>query len=172
MQTMSVVCNSSRLKWTTNRWLSGVQRNKWNNLLLGMWPWGLWEYWQCSHRSRKQNVSKRQRLFRKYCPEQQLDPPGRSPCPFMLWSITSMCNLCPHAATLLIKGPTQPVLEGESVTLECLYSDSEANISQVHFEKFAEVSHGNKWVGGRERKQVSKTLITYLIIVCRQRCRK
>ncbi|KAM9852563.1 hemicentin-2 [Aulostomus maculatus] len=37
-------------------------------------------------------------------------------------------------ATLLIKGPTQAVLEGESVTLECQYSDSESNISDVHFE--------------------------------------
>ncbi|XP_031708392.1 CD166 antigen [Anarrhichthys ocellatus] len=41
------------------------------------------------------------------------------------------------SATLLIKGPTQPVLEGESVTLECLSSDSELNISQVHFEVFS-----------------------------------
>ncbi|XP_056299966.1 uncharacterized protein si:ch211-79k12.1 [Pseudoliparis swirei] len=41
------------------------------------------------------------------------------------------------AATLLIKGPSQPVLEGERVTLECLYSDSELNISQVHFEVFS-----------------------------------
>ncbi|XP_044064675.1 uncharacterized protein si:ch211-79k12.1 [Siniperca chuatsi] len=40
-------------------------------------------------------------------------------------------------ATLLIKGPTQPVLEGESITLECMYSDSEFNISHVHFEVFS-----------------------------------
>ncbi|XP_071324706.1 cell surface glycoprotein MUC18 [Trachinotus anak] len=40
-------------------------------------------------------------------------------------------------ATLLIKGPTQPVLEGDRITLECLYSDSELNISQVHFEIFS-----------------------------------
>uniref|UniRef100_A0A3Q3WAC5 Ig-like domain-containing protein n=1 Tax=Mola mola TaxID=94237 RepID=A0A3Q3WAC5_MOLML len=39
--------------------------------------------------------------------------------------------------TLLIKGPTKPVLEGESVTLECLSSDPELNISQVHFEIFS-----------------------------------
>lgn len=57
----------------------------------------------------------------------------------MLRSITCVCTLCPHAATLLIKGPTEPVLEGESVTLECLYSDSEFNISQVHFEIFSKV---------------------------------
>ncbi|XP_070691660.1 advanced glycosylation end product-specific receptor [Pempheris klunzingeri] len=44
-------------------------------------------------------------------------------------------------ATLLIKGPTMPLLEGESVTLECLYSDSELNISQVHFEVFSKYIH-------------------------------
>ncbi|KAA8591735.1 uncharacterized protein si:ch211-79k12.1 [Etheostoma spectabile] len=46
-------------------------------------------------------------------------------------------------ATLLIKGPTQPVLEGEELTLECLYSDSELNISQVHFEVFSK--HMQSW---------------------------
>ncbi|GLD65275.1 uncharacterized protein AKAME5_001675100 [Lates japonicus] len=40
-------------------------------------------------------------------------------------------------ATLLIKGPTEPVLEGQMITLECQYSDSEFNISQVHFEVFS-----------------------------------
>ncbi|XP_040900616.1 carcinoembryonic antigen-related cell adhesion molecule 18 [Toxotes jaculatrix] len=40
-------------------------------------------------------------------------------------------------ATLLIKGPTSPVLEGDSITLECLYTDSELNISQVRFEIFS-----------------------------------
>ncbi|XP_049901718.1 uncharacterized protein si:ch211-79k12.1 [Epinephelus moara] len=40
-------------------------------------------------------------------------------------------------ATLLIKGPTEPVLEGDSVTLECLYEDSELNVSQVHVEIFS-----------------------------------
>ncbi|KAM7383184.1 hypothetical protein PAMP_002857 [Pampus punctatissimus] len=45
-------------------------------------------------------------------------------------------------ATLLIKGPTQPVLEGETVTLECLYSESEHNISQVHFEVFTRYMRG------------------------------
>ncbi|KAG8009918.1 hypothetical protein GBF38_013996 [Nibea albiflora] len=55
----------------------------------------------------------------------------------MLRSITRICNLCPHAATLLIKGPTEPILEGETLKLECLFSDSEFNISQVHFEIFS-----------------------------------
>ncbi|XP_024122636.1 uncharacterized protein si:ch211-79k12.1 [Oryzias melastigma] len=42
-----------------------------------------------------------------------------------------------HAA-LMIKGPTEPVLEGDIVTLECLYTDGDLNISQVHFEYFSE----------------------------------
>ncbi|XP_034466049.1 uncharacterized protein si:ch211-79k12.1 [Hippoglossus hippoglossus] len=45
-------------------------------------------------------------------------------------------------ATLLIKGPTQLVLEGDRVTLECSYSDSELNISQVHFEVFSKYLQG------------------------------
>ncbi|XP_068180831.1 peroxidasin homolog isoform X2 [Antennarius striatus] len=40
-------------------------------------------------------------------------------------------------ARLLIKGPKEPVLEGEEMMLECLYSDSDLNISQVHFEIFS-----------------------------------
>ncbi|XP_061573212.1 uncharacterized protein si:ch211-79k12.1 [Cololabis saira] len=40
--------------------------------------------------------------------------------------------------SLTIKGPTQPVLEGDMVTLECLYSDTDLNISQVHFEYFSQ----------------------------------
>ncbi|XP_068426633.1 CD166 antigen [Clinocottus analis] len=53
------------------------------------------------------------------------------------------------SATLLIKGPTQPVLEGESITLECLYSDSELNISQVHFEVFSQYMQRWRAVGER-----------------------
>ncbi|XP_034029924.1 uncharacterized protein si:ch211-79k12.1 isoform X2 [Thalassophryne amazonica] len=40
-------------------------------------------------------------------------------------------------ATLLIKGPEHPVVEGQQVTLECQYVDSELNISNVHFEYFS-----------------------------------
>lgn len=80
-------------------------------------------------------------------------------CLFMLWSITCISNLCPHVATLLIKGPTEPVLEGVRITLECLYTDSDLNISQVHFEVFSKVSyHGNKQVVGEEKKRKGKEL--------------
>lgn len=40
-------------------------------------------------------------------------------------------------ATLLIKGPSKPVVKGQLFKLECMYSDSEFNISQVHFEVFS-----------------------------------
>lgn len=43
------------------------------------------------------------------------------------------------AASLFVKGPTESVLEGESVTLECLDSESELNMSSVHFEKMSRV---------------------------------
>ncbi|XP_012737213.2 uncharacterized protein si:ch211-79k12.1 [Fundulus heteroclitus] len=46
-------------------------------------------------------------------------------------------------ATLIIKGPTEPVLEGEVVTLECLYSDSDLNVTKVHFEYLS--SYQNVW---------------------------
>ncbi|KAM8869357.1 cell surface glycoprotein MUC18 [Spinachia spinachia] len=55
-----------------------------------------------------------------------------------------------NAATLLIKGPTQPVLEGQSFTLECLTSDdSELNISRVHFEVFSQYTKRWHPVGQR-----------------------
>ncbi|XP_068616511.1 immunoglobulin superfamily DCC subclass member 4 [Brachionichthys hirsutus] len=52
-------------------------------------------------------------------------------------------------ATLVIKGPTEPVLEGEMLTLECLYSDSELNVSRVHFEMFS--TYSSSWRPLRER---------------------
>lgn len=54
-------------------------------------------------------------------------------------SIQCVCNFCPHAAALLIKGPTKPILEGQQFAVECLYSDPEVNISQVHLEMFSKV---------------------------------
>ncbi|KAM7421227.1 hypothetical protein PAMA_015397 [Pampus argenteus] len=69
-------------------------------------------------------------------------------------------------ATLVIKGPTEPVLEGESVRLECLYSDSEHNISQVHFEMFTRYMRGWRpvWEGSwcyysMEVEQVDNSLV-------------
>lgn len=47
--------------------------------------------------------------------------------------------LCVFAASLFVKGPTESVLEGDSVTLECLDTESELNMSSVHFEKLSRV---------------------------------
>ncbi|XP_047453870.1 uncharacterized protein si:ch211-79k12.1 [Mugil cephalus] len=44
-------------------------------------------------------------------------------------------------ATLLIKGPKE-VMEGDTLMLECVYSDSDHNISQVHFEVYLKYMHG------------------------------
>ncbi|XP_029928778.1 uncharacterized protein LOC115374146 [Myripristis murdjan] len=40
-------------------------------------------------------------------------------------------------ASLLLQGPSEVVLQGSTVTLECLVSDPELNTSQVHFERFS-----------------------------------
>lgn len=61
-----------------------------------------------------------------------------------------ICYVCPHAASLVIKGPSEPVLEGDTVTLECLYTDSDLNISQVHFEVYSKVSWRKMGEKGKE----------------------
>lgn len=61
-----------------------------------------------------------------------------------------ICYVCPHAASLVIKGPSEPVLEGDAVTLECLYTDSDLNISQVHFEVYSKVSWRKMGEKGKE----------------------
>lgn len=45
-------------------------------------------------------------------------------------------------ATLLLIGPPEPVLEGETFILECLFTDSELNISLVHFETYSKYTKG------------------------------
>ncbi|XP_036449267.1 uncharacterized protein si:ch211-79k12.1 [Colossoma macropomum] len=47
------------------------------------------------------------------------------------------------SASLMVKGPAGPVLEGEEVTLECVDSESEFNMSTVHFEKLSR--HMKTW---------------------------
>ncbi|XP_066539164.1 uncharacterized protein si:ch211-79k12.1 [Hoplias malabaricus] len=46
-------------------------------------------------------------------------------------------------ASLLVKGPAGPVLEGDQVTLECVDTESEFNMSLVHFEKLSR--HMKTW---------------------------
>ncbi|XP_028986037.1 uncharacterized protein si:ch211-79k12.1 [Betta splendens] len=51
---------------------------------------------------------------------------------FILLSLVALIH--GSNAALLIKGPTEPVLEGQSVTIECRYANSEFNISEVQFQ--------------------------------------
>ncbi|KAI4898245.1 hypothetical protein NFI96_018263, partial [Prochilodus magdalenae] len=46
-------------------------------------------------------------------------------------------------ASLMVKGPAGPVLEGQEVTLECVDTESEHNMSNVHFEKLSR--HMRTW---------------------------
>ncbi|KAM9724432.1 uncharacterized protein ACNS7B_019494 [Menidia menidia] len=71
-----------------------------------------------------------------------------------LWVIGVVALIHCSYATLIIKGPTEAVLDGEPVTLECLYTDSDLNISHVHFEYFSEYMQlwsrfGESWWGRR-----------------------
>ncbi|XP_026863118.2 uncharacterized protein si:ch211-79k12.1 [Electrophorus electricus] len=46
-------------------------------------------------------------------------------------------------ASLIVKGPTEPVLEGGEATLECVDTESKFNISTLQFEKFSK--HMQRW---------------------------
>lgn len=52
------------------------------------------------------------------------------------------------SATILIRGPTEPVLQGETFTVECLLQDSEYNTSDVQFQIYSK--HRNAWRTVRE----------------------
>lgn len=60
--------------------------------------------------------------------------------------------ICCFSGSLEVKGPSEPILEGQDVTLECVDSESELNMSTVHFQRFSKV---------RSRTQCSLTC-TYL----------
>ncbi|KAL4657701.1 cell surface glycoprotein MUC18-like [Arapaima gigas] len=62
--------------------------------------------------------------------------------PFVLLVLLAIVGFHRATAALILKGPEEPVLEGDMVTLECL-SDSESNMSQVYFEKFSK--HMQRW---------------------------
>ncbi|XP_061676348.1 uncharacterized protein si:ch211-79k12.1 isoform X2 [Syngnathoides biaculeatus] len=54
-----------------------------------------------------------------------------SSTPGRMWSL--------QLSELLIRGPNHNIIEGDSVTLECLYSDNAFDISRVSFESFSEI---------------------------------
>ncbi|MCI4374794.1 hypothetical protein PGIGA_G00010250 [Pangasianodon gigas] len=62
---------------------------------------------------------------------------------FVLLTAVIFALLRNSTASLFVQGPTESVLEGESVTLECLDSESEINMSSVHFEKLSR--HMQMW---------------------------
>lgn len=53
------------------------------------------------------------------------------------------CYIC-SSGSLVVKGPSEPVLEGEDVTLECVDTESELNMSSVHFERLSKVKSFTK----------------------------
>lgn len=56
----------------------------------------------------------------------------------LLFYYSSVLFYC-SSASLEVKGPTEQILEGQDVTLECLDTESELNMSTVHFERFSKV---------------------------------
>lgn len=50
-----------------------------------------------------------------------------------------VCACVCFAASLFVQGPTESVMEGDRVTLECLDSESEMNMTSLHFEKMSRV---------------------------------
>ncbi|XP_027009328.1 uncharacterized protein si:ch211-79k12.1 [Tachysurus fulvidraco] len=48
-----------------------------------------------------------------------------------------------NTASLFVQGPTENVMEGDRVTLECLDTEAETNMSSVHFEKLSR--HTEMW---------------------------
>lgn len=68
----------------------------------------------------------------------------------LLFYYSSVLFYC-SSASLEVKGPTEPILEGQDVTLECLDTESELNMSTVHFERLSKVkslTHNGKEISG------------------------
>ncbi|XP_062847963.1 advanced glycosylation end product-specific receptor [Trichomycterus rosablanca] len=55
----------------------------------------------------------------------------------ILLAVVILALLRSSTGSLIVKGPAEPILEGQSVTLECLDSELEYNMSSVHFEKMS-----------------------------------
>lgn len=56
---------------------------------------------------------------------------------YILIAVLACTFLQRSTASLEIKGPSEPILEGQDVTLECVDSESELNMSTVHFQRFS-----------------------------------
>lgn len=62
---------------------------------------------------------------------------------FILLAVLAITFLQRSTALLEVKGPSEPILEGQDVTLECVDTESELNMSTVHFERFSK--YMKKW---------------------------
>ncbi|XP_077067847.1 vascular endothelial growth factor receptor 3 [Siphateles boraxobius] len=62
---------------------------------------------------------------------------------FILLTVLAFTFLQGYTAVLEVKGPSEPVLEGQDVTLECVDTESELNMSTVHFQRFSK--YMKKW---------------------------
>ncbi|XP_026084052.1 vascular endothelial growth factor receptor 3-like [Carassius auratus] len=56
---------------------------------------------------------------------------------YILITIVAVSFLHRSTAFLEVNGPSEPILEGQDVTLECVDTESELNISTVHFERYS-----------------------------------
>ncbi|XP_055067362.1 vascular endothelial growth factor receptor 3 [Misgurnus anguillicaudatus] len=56
---------------------------------------------------------------------------------YIILVLLAFTSLHSSIGSLVVKGPTEPVLEGEDVTLECVDTESKLNISSVHFERLS-----------------------------------
>ncbi|CAM4700531.1 unnamed protein product [Leuciscus chuanchicus] len=62
---------------------------------------------------------------------------------YILLAVLAFTFLQGYNAVLEVKGPSEPVLEGQDVTLECVDTESELNMSTVHFQRFSK--YMKKW---------------------------
>lgn len=62
---------------------------------------------------------------------------------YILLTVLAFTFLQGYTAVLEVKGPSEPVLEGQDVTLECVDTESELNMSTVHFQRFSK--YMKKW---------------------------
>ncbi|XP_052003040.1 uncharacterized protein LOC127658016 [Xyrauchen texanus] len=62
---------------------------------------------------------------------------------FIFLAVLALTYLQSSTGSLVIKGPSELIREGQDVTLECVDSESEWNMSSVHFERFSK--YMKKW---------------------------
>uniref|UniRef100_A0A8C2CDB4 Si:ch211-79k12.1 n=1 Tax=Cyprinus carpio TaxID=7962 RepID=A0A8C2CDB4_CYPCA len=84
----------------------------------------------CCARYRSFSQTQKSRAFKMRC--------------YFFITVLAFTFLQRSTASLEVKGPTEPILEGQDVTLECLDTESELNMSTVHFERLSK-HYMKKW---------------------------